>query len=71
MIAADGNKVMGYEVRALPFCHWWIFIAWFHAIEEGELSTVAFIRDKLCQGEKLEKWEQEFYRDHKQQVDLK
>lgn len=70
MIVADVNKVAGREVRALPFCHWWTFIAWSDAIEEGQLSTAVFIHDKLRQG-KLEKWEQKFYRDHKQQVDLK
>ena len=71
MIVADVNKVAGCEVRALPFCHWWTFIAWFNAIGEGQLSTVVSIRDKLRRGKKLEKWEQEFYRDHKRQVNLK
>lgn len=71
MIVADVNKVAGCEVRALPFCHWWTFIAWFNAIGDGQLSTVVSIRDKLRRGKKLEKWEQEFYRDHKTQVTLK
>lgn len=71
MIVADINKVAECEVRALPFCHWWTFIAWFNAIGEGQLSTVVSIRDKLRRGKKLEKWEQEFYRDHKTQVTLK
>ncbi|WP_172749629.1 Gp15 family bacteriophage protein [Anaeromassilibacillus sp. An250] len=71
MIVADINKVAGCEVRALPFCHWWTFIAWFNAIGKGQLSTVVSIRDKLRRGKKLEKWEQEFYRDHKTQVTLK
>ena len=71
MIVADVNKVAGGEGRALPFCHWWTFIAWFNAIGDGQLSTVVSIRDKLRRGKKLEKWEQEFYRDHKTQVTLK
>ena len=35
MIVADINKVAGCEVRALPFCHWWTFIAWFNAMGKG------------------------------------
>ena len=28
-IVADVNKVAGCEIRALPYLHWWTFIAWF------------------------------------------
>lgn len=71
VIVADVNKVAGTEVRALPFLHWWTFMAYFHAIGEGQLSTLVSIRDKLRRGKKLEKWEQEFYRKNKDRVDLK
>lgn len=71
IIVADVNKVAGCEIRALPFVHWWTFLAWFAGIGEGQLSTVVSIRDKLRRGKKLEKWEQEFYREHKSKVDLK
>lgn len=46
-------------------------IAYFHAIGEGQLSTIVSIREKLRTGKKLEKWEQEYYRKNKHQVDLK
>lgn len=36
-----------------------------------QLSTLVSIRDKLRRGKKLEKWEQEFYRENKDRVDLK
>ena len=71
VIVADVNKVAGTEIRALPFLHWWTFLSYFHAIGEGQLSTVVSIRDKLHRGKKLEKWEQEFYRNNKALVDLK
>lgn len=71
MIVADVNKVAGQEIRALPFLHWWSFLAWFHAIGEGQLSTVVSIRDKLRRGKALEKWEKDFYRENKDKVDLK
>lgn len=71
MIVADVNKVAGQEIRALPFVHWWTFMAWFHAIGEGQLSTVVSVRDKLRRGKKLEKWEKDFYRDNKAAVDIR
>lgn len=70
LIVADVNKVAGTEIRSLPFLHWWSFLAWFHAIGQGQLSTVVAIRDKLYRGKALEKWEKDFYREHKQMVDL-
>ena len=71
MIVADVNKVVGTEIRALPFLHWWTFVSYFNAIGEGQLSTLVSIREKLRKGKKLEKWEQEYYRKNKDKVDLK
>ena len=71
VIVADVNKVAGTEIRALPFLHWWTFLSYFQAIDEGQLSTLVSIRDKLRRGKKLEKWEQEYYRTNKDRVDLK
>lgn len=71
IIITDVNKTAGQEIRALPFLHWWTFLAYFHAIGEGQLSTIVSIREKLRTGKKLEKWEQEYYRKNKHQVDLK
>ena len=70
-IVADVNKVAGREIRSLPYLHWWTFLSHFQAIGEGQLSTIVSIRDKLRRGKKLEKWEQEFYRENKSQVDFK
>lgn len=71
IIVADVNKVAGTEVRALPFLHWWTFMAYFNAIGEGQLSTLVSIREKLRTGKKLEKWEKEYYQKNKSRVDLK
>lgn len=70
-IVSDVNKVAGCEIRALPFLHWWSFLAFFQGIGEGQLSTRVSIRDKLRRGKPLEKWELDFYRQNKEQVDLK
>lgn len=71
IIVADVNKVAGQEIRAMPFVHWWTFMAWFNAIGEGQLSTIVSIRDKLRRGKALEKWEKDFYRENKHRVDMK
>jgi hypothetical protein len=70
-IVADVNKVAGAEIRALPYLHWWTFLSYFQAIGEGQLSTLVSIREKLRKGQKLEKWEQDYYRANKSRVDLK
>lgn len=70
MIVSEVNKVAGQEIRALPFVHWWTFMAWFHAIGEGQLSTVVSIREKLARGKKLEQWERDYYRQNRETIDL-
>lgn len=70
-IIAGVNAAAGCEVRALKNVHWWTFLSWFHAMPQGQLSTVVSIRDKLSRGKPLESWEKEFYRENKQAVDLK
>ena len=71
MILADVNRAAGLEVRSQPFVHWWTFLGYFHAIGPGQLSTVVGIRQKLRRGQKLEDWEQQFYRENRGRVDLK
>lgn len=71
VIVAEVNKVAGQEIRAMPFVHWWTFLAWFHGIGEGQLSTLVGIREKLRKGKKLEPHEKEYYHAHKSAVDLK
>jgi len=69
--AAGISKAAGQDVRTLPYLHWWTFIAYFMNIGSGPLATVVGIRHKLAKGQKLEKWEQQFYRENKEIVDLR
>ncbi|MEG1207561.1 MAG: Gp15 family bacteriophage protein [Angelakisella sp.] len=71
MIAAEVNKSAGFEVRSVPFLHWWTFIGYFHTVGDGQLATVCSIREKRRKGKKLEQWEQEYYRENKAKIDLK
>lgn len=65
------NKVAGYETREKEYIHWWTFLGYFSEIGEGLFSTVINIRQKKNRGKKLEKYEQEFYKNNKQLIDLK
>lgn len=64
------NKVCGKDVRSVKYMHWWTFFGYYMEIGECTLSTIVSIRDKKRRGKKLEKWEQEFYRNNKKLVDL-
>lgn len=71
VIVGDINKVAGFDVRDADYIHWWTFLAYFNGIGEGPLSTLVSIRAKIQKGKKLEEWEQEYYNEHKAQVDFK
>lgn len=71
MIISDVNKVAGKEVRELPYLHWWTFLSYFYGIGEGQLSTIVSIRKKKMTGKKLEKWEDEFYRENREMIDFR
>ena len=65
------NKVAGYEVRAAEYVHWWTFLGFFNEVGEGLWQQVMNIRVKKSKHKKLEKWEQEYYKEHKEIIDLK
>lgn len=65
------NKVAGREIRAAEYIHWWTFLGWFMEIGDGTFSQVLAIRQKKARGKKLEKYEQEFARNHPELVELK
>ena len=64
------NKVMGAEIRSMPYLHWWTFLGAYMEIGESLFSSVLNIRQKKAKGKKLEKYEQEFYRENRNLVDL-
>lgn len=65
------NKVAGYETRSVEYLHWWTFLGFFNEVGEGLFSQVMNIRTKNAKGKNLEKWEKEFYREHRDLIDLK
>lgn len=71
IIFPDINKAAGFETRLADYVHWWTFLGYFNGIGDGLLSQVMNIRQKRAKGKKLEKWEREFYNEHKELVDIK
>jgi hypothetical protein len=65
------NRIIGYDVR-LPnqYTHWWSFIGAYMEIGECTFSTIVSIRSKKAKHQKLEKWEEEFCREHPELIAL-
>lgn len=71
IIIPEINKVAGMEIRANPDLHWWTFWGFFMTIGDGLFASVLHIRRRKKSGKKLDKWEEEFYRENKSLVDLR
>lgn len=65
------NRVLGQEIRALPYLHWWTFIGAYNEIGDCLFAQIVGIRSKKAHGKRLEKYEQEWYRANRNLVDFK
>ena len=65
------NKVLNTEIRAVQYMHWWTFLGAYMEIGESLFSNVLHIRQKIAKNKKLEKWEQEVYKENKSLIDFK
>ena len=65
------NKVLNTEIRAQKHIHWWTFLGAYMEIGESLFSNIVHIRQKKAKGKKLEKWEQDFYKENKSLIDFK
>ena len=65
------NRVVGREIRADKYMHWWTFLSSYMEIGECTFTHILSIRQKRATGKKLEKWEQDYIRDNKDVVLLK
>ena len=71
MIIPAINKILGKEIRSVPYMHWWTFLGSYMEIGESLYTAVLSIRQKKSKGKKLDKAEQDFYRENKKIIDLK
>lgn len=70
-LAPPISRTLGYDVRTPDtYTHWWSFISAYMEIGECTFSTIVTIRNKKQKGIRLEKWEEEFYRQNRKAVNL-
>lgn len=70
-VIAPINRVIGAEVRALPYLHWWTFISAYYEIGDCTFAQIVRIRQMKAKGKKLEKFDEDWYREHRDIVDIK
>jgi len=68
LIVAPINRVIGTEIRALEYLHWFTFLSAYLEIGECSFQFIVGIRSKLLKGEKLEKYERKFLRENEELV---
>ena len=64
------NRVLGCEIRSIDYLHWFSLLSAYMEIGECTFSTIVSIRSKRSKGKKLDKWEEEYIREHKKMVEL-
>ena len=67
------NRAAGFEVRSVEYMHWWTFLGFFMEIRDTTYATVLALRQKKYgkHRKKLEKNEQEFWRNNASICELK
>ncbi len=71
LIAPPVSRVLGYSVRDIGrYTHYYDFIGAYLEIGECVLSNVVSIRNKKAKGKKLDKQEEEFYRENRNMIDF-
>ena len=70
-LAPPISRVLGYSVRdSNRYTHWYDFVGAYMEIGECTFSNMVSIRSKRQKGKKLEKWEEDFYRENRSKIDL-
>lgn len=70
VIIPSVNRVLGREIRAMQYLHWWTFLGAYMEIGESLFSQILNVRIKRAKGKKLDDWERDFYKENKNLIDL-
>lgn len=65
------NRVAGCEVRSIPYMHWWTFLGYYAEIGDCTFAQIVRIRSLKAKGKKLDKADQQWYRENRDIVDIK
>lgn len=71
LIVAPVNRILGKEIRALEYLHWWTFLSAYYEIGDCTFAQVVHIRDLKARGKPLDKADREWYRKNQHLVDFK
>lgn len=70
-IIAPINRIVGREIRGIEYLHWWTFLSAFYEIGDCTFAQIVRIRNLKAKGKKLDKADQEWYRQNRHLVDFK
>lgn len=70
-LAAPVNRVLGCEIRAEKYLHWWTFLSAYMEIGECTFAQIVHIRNMKAHGKRLSKQDQEWYAQNRNIVDIK
>ena len=65
------NRVLGREIRAEKYLHWWTFLSAYMEIGECTFAQIVHIRNMKAHGKRLSKQDQEWYAQNRGLVDMK
>lgn len=69
-IVAPVNRVIGHEIRADVYLHWWTFLSAYMEIGDCTFAQIVHIRSEKSRSKKLSKYDEEWYRKNRELVDL-
>lgn len=77
-IIAPVNRVLGREIRAVSYdgesntggLHWWAFLSAYMEIGDCLFAQIVRIRNLKAKGKPLDKFDQEWYRNNQELVDV-
>lgn len=70
-IVAPINRILGEEIRSIPYLHWWTFVGAYNEIGDCLFAQIVRIRDLKRRGKKLDKQDREWYNNNRNLVDFK
>lgn len=69
-IISPVNRIMGREIRADKYLHWWTFLGAYMEIGECTFAQIVRIRATKARGKALDKQDQEWYARNRRLVDM-
>ncbi len=70
-IVSPVNRVIGREIRTKEPTHWWTFLSAYMEIGDCTFAQIVRIRSMNAKGKRLDKADQEWYRQNRNLVDIK